>query len=95
MAPVTPARSTRPGRILQATVRRYDAADRSGEALDDSGGLHRIEPGTLDPAVRHLRPGQRVRLEWSGQTLDWVTVAALPGPAGARGRPAGDGKIPS
>lgn len=75
----------RPTRTVQATVRRFDPAGRAGQAIDDTGVVYDLPADRLDPAVRHLRPGQRVRLEWTAQGLTLVTIATLP--AGVRLEP--------
>jgi hypothetical protein len=80
---------TRAVRSLQATVRRFNPADRTGEALDDSGSIYELPAERLDPAVRHLRPGQRVRLEWIGEELTLVTIATLPASPASPASPAG------
>jgi hypothetical protein len=47
---------------VQGTVASYDPDARSGTALLDDGALIVFPPGSVDPSVRILRLGQRVRL---------------------------------
>lgn len=47
---------------LSATVATYDAGTRSGTLLRDDGTRLAFHSGALDPDVRLLRSGQRVRV---------------------------------
>ncbi len=59
---------------MQATVRTYDDATRSGTVLTDDGVEMAYGGGAVDPLrLLRLRVGQRVRLELAGDG----TVAAL------------------
>jgi hypothetical protein len=52
---------------MQATVSRYDAETFSGSVLTDTGiELPFTVHAVADTPVRHLRVGQRVRLETTG-----------------------------
>jgi hypothetical protein len=64
----------------QATVASYDPATRTGTLLRDDGHPLPFGPGTLDPAVRLLRRGQRVRLRLDGDTVTALTLVTLPLP---------------
>lgn len=64
----------------QATVAGYDPATRTGTLLRDDGRRLLFGPGTLDPAVRLLRRGQRVALRLDGDTVTALTLATLPLP---------------
>lgn len=62
----------------QATVRRWSPVDHSGEAVDDTGACFAFLGAAFDASgLRHLRPGQRVRLEWDGETITLVTIATM------------------
>ena len=68
---------------MQATVRSYDAATRSGSViLDDGTELSYDGPALLSSNVRFLRSGQRVRIEVVGTGRDvrvaFLTIATLP-----------------
>lgn len=66
---------------VQATVRTYDATARSGTVLLDDGVELAFPAGTLDPRVRFLRLGQRMRIEVEGlpseRTVARLTLATL------------------
>jgi 2-phospho-L-lactate guanylyltransferase len=67
----------------QATVADYDPATRTGRLLRDDGVPLTFGPGTLDPAVRLLRRGQRVTLRLSSDeaaVVTSLTLATLPLP---------------
>jgi 2-phospho-L-lactate guanylyltransferase len=68
---------------VQATVRSYDPATRSGSVLlDDGTELPYDGPALLGSSVRFLRPGQRVRIEVAGSGREtrvaFLTIATLP-----------------
>ncbi len=68
---------------MQATVRSFDPATRSGSVLlDDGTELPYDGPALLGSSVRFLRSGQRVRIEVTGSGRDarvaFLTVATLP-----------------
>jgi 2-phospho-L-lactate guanylyltransferase len=69
--------------VVQATVRSYDPATRSGSVLlDDGTELPYDGPALLNSHVRFLRLGQRVRIEVVGSGHDtrvaFLTIATLP-----------------
>lgn len=79
-------------RTVQATVQRYDLETGSGSALTDAGVRWNFSGHTLQPPIRKLRSGQRVRLcisspdtvqpsnaEPSVTSVALVTVGALEG----------------
>ncbi len=61
-----------------ATVGSYDPDDRSGTLLRDDGVRLTFDGAALDPAVRLLRPGQRVHLRLDGARVAALTLATLP-----------------
>ena len=68
---------------MQATVRSYDPATRSGSVLlDDGTELPYDGQALLGNSVRFLRLGQRVRIEVVGVGRDarvsFLTIATLP-----------------
>ena len=68
---------------MQATVRSYDPATRSGSVLlDDGTELPYDGPALLGSGVRFLRSGQRVRIEVVGSGPDarvaFLTIATMP-----------------
>jgi 2-phospho-L-lactate/phosphoenolpyruvate guanylyltransferase len=69
--------------VVQATVRSYDPATRSGSVLlDDGTELAYDGPALLGSGVRFLRSGQRVRVEVAGSGRDarvaYLTIATMP-----------------
>lgn len=67
---------------MQATVRSFDPATRSGDVLLDDGRVLDFGAAAFDASgLRLLRLGQRVRLEQdpSGAVI-LVTIATLPTP---------------
>lgn len=60
----------------QATVRSWDGA--SGTVVRDDGTELPVPAGALDPAVRLLRPGQRVRAEVADGVVVRLTLVGLP-----------------
>ena len=68
---------------MQATVRSYDPASRSGSVLlDDGTELPYDAQALVGGGVRLLRSGQRVRVEVSGSAaqarVQFITIATLP-----------------
>jgi 2-phospho-L-lactate guanylyltransferase len=68
---------------VQATVRSYDPATRSGSVLlDDGTELPYDGSALLGSSVRFLRSGQRVRIETVGLGRDarvaFLTIATMP-----------------
>lgn len=68
---------------MQATVRSYDPASRSGSVLlDDGTEIPYDGRALLGSGVRLLRSGQRVRIELAGSgadvSVDFLTIATLP-----------------
>lgn len=62
---------------MQGTVRSFDPATRAAEVVLDDGTVVALVPGGLDPAVRALRPGQRLAL--AGLEGGTAARATLPG----------------
>lgn len=70
---------------MQATVRSFDPATRTGSVLLDDGVELPYDSAAFDPSgLRLLRPGQRVRVEVAeaatGRAVVFLTVATLPDP---------------
>jgi hypothetical protein len=68
---------------MQATVRDYDEATRSGDVLLDDGTVIGFEADAFDlSGLRLLRLGQRVRLDLddAGRVRS-LTIATFPDPA--------------
>jgi hypothetical protein len=68
---------------IQATVRDYDEATRSGDVLLDDGTVIGFEADAFDlSGLRLLRLGQRVRLDLddAGRVRS-LTIATFPDPA--------------
>ncbi|MFI7064847.1 hypothetical protein ACIBL3_27915 [Kribbella sp. NPDC050124] len=62
---------------MQGTVSRYDSESFAGAVLTDTGiELPFTVHAVADTPVRHLRVGQRVRLETSGSGAD-LTVTKV------------------
>lgn len=68
---------------MQATVRTFDPATRSGDVLCDDGAVLGFDAEAFDASgLRLLRLGQRVRLRLDDRgTVTFVTIATLPDPA--------------
>lgn len=64
---------------MQATVRSFDAATRSGDVLLDDGSVLTYDAAAFDPSgLRLLRLGQRVRLEVGNDgAVTFLTIATL------------------
>jgi 2-phospho-L-lactate guanylyltransferase len=61
---------------VQGTVSRFDPVRRDGAVLLDAGVALPFAPGAVaGSGLRLLRPGQRVRLEVTGQGADLRVVA--------------------
>jgi 2-phospho-L-lactate guanylyltransferase len=68
---------------VQATVRSYDPATRSGSVLlDDGTEIPYDDRALAGSGVRFLRSGQRVRVEVIGSgpetRLHYLTIATMP-----------------
>ena len=64
--------------LPQGTVRTFDPQDRSGDLLLDDGTLLPFPGSAVDPVVRLLRPGQRVRLRLDDGGVRQLTLLTLP-----------------
>ncbi len=64
--------------LPQGTVRTWDPQDRSGDLLLDDGTLLSFPGAAVDPVVRLLRPGQRVRLRLEDGAVRQLTLLTLP-----------------
>jgi 2-phospho-L-lactate guanylyltransferase len=63
---------------MQGTVATYDEASRSGTVFLDDGTRLSFEAKALEgTGLRHLRPGQRVRLEADGSTIRRIQILTL------------------
>lgn len=69
---------------MQATVRTFDPASRSGDVLCDDGSVLSFGADAFDASgLRLLRLGQRVRLRLDDHgAVTFLTIATLPDPAG-------------
>jgi 2-phospho-L-lactate guanylyltransferase len=67
---------------VQATVRTFDPATRSGDVLLDDGTPMTFPGRAFDASgLRTLRLGQRVRLRLDGDgAIEFLTIATLPDP---------------
>ena len=65
-------------RELPATVR--DSGPGGGSALADDGSELAFPAVAVDPRLRVLHPGQRVRLLLDGDVVRAVTLVSLPWP---------------
>jgi hypothetical protein len=67
---------------VQATVRNYDAATRSGDVLLDDGSVKTFDAAAFDPSgLRLLRIGQRVRLAVGADgAVEFITLATFRDP---------------
>jgi len=59
---------------MQATVASYDDESRSGTVVTDAGATLVFEGPALADHIRHLRPGQRVFLDQSGDRIDGLRL---------------------
>ncbi len=79
-------RAGRPGRVrvvgVQATVRTFDSATRSGSVFLDDGTEIPFGAGAFDAGpLRLLRPGQRVNISVDGGLVTYVTLSTFPLPS--------------
>lgn len=66
---------------MQATVRHFDPATRSGDVLLDDGKVMTYDAAAFDPSgLRLLRLGQRVRLTVSAGVVQLITLSTFPDP---------------
>jgi cold shock CspA family protein len=66
---------------MQATVKAYDAATRTGSVLLDDGSELAFDAAAFDAGgLRLLRFGQRVNIAVSGDRITCVTLSTLPLP---------------
>jgi 2-phospho-L-lactate guanylyltransferase len=68
---------------VQATLRTFDPASRSGDVLLDDGSVKTFGASAFDPSgLRLLRIGQRVRLDVDADgTVTFITLATFRPPA--------------
>lgn len=59
---------------MQATVASYDEETRAGTVVTDQGKTIAFGAETLADHIRHLRPGQRVHLEATGNEITHVAL---------------------
>ena len=66
---------------MQATISSQDPATRGGSVLLDDGVELAFSPDVVDPRLRVLRPGQRVRIQLEGhvgtRVITWLTLATF------------------
>jgi len=66
---------------VQATIAFQDRATRGGSIVLDDGVELAFAPAAVDPRLRALRPGQRVRIHVDGavgaRVVTWVTLATF------------------
>ncbi|MEU4409542.1 MULTISPECIES: hypothetical protein [unclassified Streptosporangium] len=66
---------------MQATVRNFDPATRSGSVFLDDGTEIPFEAAAFDAGpLRLLRSGQRVNLVMDGDDVTYVTLSTFPVP---------------
>ncbi|WP_433497659.1 hypothetical protein ACQP1K_22395 [Sphaerimonospora sp. CA-214678] len=66
---------------MQATVKTFDAATRSGSVFLDDGTEIPFEADAFDAGpLRHLRSGQRVNIVVTGERVTYVTLSTFPTP---------------
>ncbi|GAA3679312.1 hypothetical protein GCM10022224_049410 [Nonomuraea antimicrobica] len=67
---------------MQATVRSFDEATRSGTVFLDDGAVLEFGAPAFDAGpLRLLRTGQRVNLGVSGGKIAYITLSTFPVPA--------------
>lgn len=59
---------------MQGTVASFDDTSRSGHVLSDQGKQLDYTAETLADHIRHLRVGQRVFVEMSGETVTSLKI---------------------
>jgi hypothetical protein len=66
---------------MQATIAVQDPATRGGAVVLDDGVELTFAPAVVDPRLRALRPGQRVRILLDGdvgaRVVAWLTLATF------------------
>jgi hypothetical protein len=67
---------------VQATVRSFDSATRSGDVLLDDGSVRTFDAAAFDPSgLRLLRIGQRVRLAVDTDgAIEFITLSTFRDP---------------
>ncbi len=67
---------------MQATVKEFSPASRSGSVLLDDGSEVGFDGDAFNRSgLRLLRPGQRVKLRVDDAgRIEWLTIATLPDP---------------
>ncbi|MDP4502954.1 hypothetical protein OHA25_21235 [Nonomuraea sp. NBC_00507] len=66
---------------MQATVRTFDEATRSGTVFLDDGTVLEFGTSAFDAGpLRLLRSGQRVNLAMSGDEITYITLSTFPVP---------------
>ncbi|MGP3956063.1 hypothetical protein ACTWPT_08705 [Nonomuraea sp. 3N208] len=66
---------------MQATVRSFDEATRSGTVFLDDGTVLEFGTSAFDAGpLRLLRMGQRVNLAMSGSEITYITLSTFPVP---------------
>ncbi|MFC4112366.1 hypothetical protein [Nonomuraea zeae] len=66
---------------MQATVRSFDEATRSGTVFLDDGTVLEFGAPAFDAGpLRLLRSGQRVNLAMSGAEISYITLSTFPVP---------------
>ncbi|MFG2075864.1 hypothetical protein [Nonomuraea maritima] len=66
---------------MQATVRSFDEATRSGTVFLDDGTVLAFGTAAFDAGpLRLLRTGQRVNLAMTGDEITYVTLSTFPVP---------------
>ena len=59
---------------MQATVASYDEETRAGTVVTDQGETLSFAGATLADHIRHLRPGQRVHLDATSNSISRVAL---------------------
>ncbi|WP_327089885.1 hypothetical protein OIE66_04505 [Nonomuraea sp. NBC_01738] len=66
---------------MQATVRTFDTATRSGTVFLDDGTVLEFPTAAFDAGpLLLLRPGQRVNLLAEGEAVTYITLSTFPLP---------------
>lgn len=66
---------------MQATVKTFDPATRSGSVFLDDGTEIPFDAEAFDAGpLRHLRPGQRVNILLTDGRVTYVTLSTFPTP---------------